>query len=165
MPSPQSSIAKTVLAAAATLGALTFAAQAHAADGGVKVGVLTCNVSSGWGLVFGSSRDLNCTFAPKPGVSENYEGKINKYGVDIGFQKGGVMVWTVLAPTADIASGSLAGSYGGVSAGASAGVGGSANALVGGSNKTIQLAPLSVEGNPGINLAVGVASIDLSYKP
>jgi len=159
------SLAKTVLAAAATLGALTFAAQAHAESGGVKVGVLTCNVSSGWGLVFGSSRDLNCTFSPKPGMTENYEGKINKFGVDIGFQKGGVMVWTVLAPTADVAAGSLAGSYGGVSAGAAAGVGGSANALVGGSNKTIQLAPLSVEGNPGLNIAAGVASIDLAYKP
>ena len=97
--------------------------------------------------------------------ASNYEGKINKFGVDIGFQKGGVMVWAVLAPTADLAPGSLAGSYGGVTAGAAAGVGGSANALVGGSNKTIQLSPLSVTGAPGVNIAAGVASIDLSYKP
>jgi hypothetical protein len=156
---------RSLLAAVAAIGALSVAAQAHAEAGGVKAGVLTCNVASGWGLVFGSSRELNCTFSPKPDVVENYTGKINKFGVDIGFQKGGVMVWAVLAPTADLAPGSLAGSYGGVTAGAAAGVGGSANALVGGSNKTIQLSPLSVAGNPGLNIAAGVASIDLNYKP
>ena len=48
------------LAAAAAVG---FAAQAQADPGGVKVGALTCNVSSGWGIVFGSSKDLDCTFA------------------------------------------------------------------------------------------------------
>ena len=151
------------LAAAASLG---FAAQAQAADaGGVKVGILTCNVSSGWGLVFGSSKQLNCTFAPKPDRVENYVGKINKYGVDVGYQKGGVMAWAVLAPTADLAPGSLAGGYGGVTAGGTVGVGASANALVGGSNKTISLQPLSVEGATGLNIAAGVASIDLVYKP
>ena len=51
----------TMLAAAVGL-ASAFATPA-AAQGGVNVGNLTCNVSSGWGFVFGSSRALNCTFA------------------------------------------------------------------------------------------------------
>ena len=32
-----------------------------AAQGGVRVGTLSCNVASGWGFVFGSSKALNCT--------------------------------------------------------------------------------------------------------
>ena len=47
----------------------------------------------------------------------------------------------------------------------SVGVGGSANVLVGASNKTISLQPLSIEGTTGLNIAAGVAAIDLTYKP
>lgn len=153
----------SLMLALAAVGSLAFGSQAAAADtGGVKVGVLSCNVAAGWGLIFGSSKNLNCTFS-SGNKSEIYNGKINKYGVDIGFQKGGVMVWAVLAPTADVAPGALVGNYGGVTAGATAGVGASANVLVGGSNKTISLSPLSVEGAPGLNIAAGVASVELTY--
>ena len=154
-----------LLAGLAALVSLGVAADARAESGGVKAGVLTCNVSEGWGLIFGSSRDLKCTFSPDAKRTENYTGKIDKFGIDIGFQKGGVMVWAVLAPTADLAPGALQGEYGGVSAGAAAGVGGSANVLAGGSNKTINLSPLSIEGAPGVNIAAGVASMKLTYKP
>jgi hypothetical protein len=150
------------LVAAATLA---FAASAHADPGGVKVGVLTCNVSSGWGLIFGSSKDLNCTFESGSGREEHYAGTINKYGVDIGYHNGGVMVWGVLAPTADLAPGSLSGNYGGVTAGGSVGVGANANALVGGNNSSVSLQPVSVEGLSGVNVAAGVASITLALKP
>ena len=150
------------LAAAASLA---IAGQAQAEGGGVKAGVLTCNVSSGWGLIFGSSKDLHCTFSPDSKRVDNYEGKISKFGVDVGYQKSGVMVWAVLAPTADLAPGALAGNYGGVTAGATAGVGANANVLVGGSNKTISLQPLSIEGATGLNIAAGVGSITLAYKP
>jgi len=87
--------------AAAT--SLAFAASAHADPGGVKAGVLTCNVSSGWGLIFGSSKDLHCTFENGSGREDDYVGTINKYGVDIGYHNGGVIVWAVFAPTSDIA--------------------------------------------------------------
>ena len=154
-----------LLAGLAALVSFGVAADARAESGGVKAGVLTCNVSEGWGLIFGSSRDLKCTFSPDSKRVENYTGKINKFGIDIGFQKGGVMVWAVLAPTSQLAPGTLQGDFGGVSAGAAAGVGGSANVLVGGSNKTISLSPLSIEGAPGVNIAAGVASMKLTYKP
>ena len=56
-------------------------AQAQA----VKAGVLTCNVASGFGFIFGSSRAVNCTFAPGGGgPPQHYAGAINKFGVDIG---------------------------------------------------------------------------------
>jgi len=149
------------LAVAATLG---FTAQAQADPAGVKVGVLTCNVSSGWGFVFGSSKDLRCTYTGATNVSEDYAGSINKYGVDIGYEKGGVMVWAVFAPTSTLPHGALAGNYGGVTAGGSVGVGAGANALVGGSNNTISLQPLSIEGSAGLNVAAGVASISLTSQ-
>jgi hypothetical protein len=140
-----------------------FAASAHA-DPGVKAGVLTCNVSSGWGLIFGSSKDLNCTYESASGHEEHYGGTINKYGVDVGYHNGGVIVWAVFAPTGELAPGALTGDYGGVTASASAGVGAGANALVGGNNKTISLQPVSIEGLTGVNVAAGVASISLAVK-
>jgi hypothetical protein len=115
--------------------------------------------------VFGSSKDLRCSYTSASNHSEDYAGSINKYGVDIGYQSGGVMVWAVFAPTSQLSHGALAGNYGGVTAGASAGVGASADALVGGSNNTISLQPLSIEGSTGLNVAAGVASITLNSRP
>src|SRR6266702_4309343 len=149
----------TALAAAVGL-ASAFAAPAGA-QSGVNVGNLTCNVSSGWGFVFGSSRALNCTFTG-PGRIEHYVGNIMKFGVDIGYTQGGVLIWTVVAPAANLAPGSLAGSYAGGTASATVGVGLGANALVGGSNNTIALQPLSLEGNSGLNVAAGIGAINLS---
>jgi hypothetical protein len=144
------------LAAVASF-AIASAAQAQP---GVKAGVLSCEVSGGWGFVFGSSKDMNCTFSPTRGEPEHYVGSINKYGVDIGYTRGGIMVWAVLAP-GDVAHGALAGNYGGVTAGAAVGIGANAHALVGGANN-ITLQPLSVEGQTGLNVAAGVASMSLS---
>lgn len=128
----------------------------------VKAGVLTCDVSSGWGFVFGSSRDLKCTFSPVSGTAQHYVGHIDRFGVDIGYIAGGVLAWAVLAGTTDLNPGALAGQYGGLTVGAAAGVGGAANLLVGNSSgKTVSLQPLSVEGTAGVNVAAGVAQITL----
>ena len=154
---------RALLLGLAAAASLTLAATTAQADpSGVKAGVLSCDVSGGWGFVFGSSKDMNCTFAPNGGAEERYTGTINKYGVDIGFTKGGVMVWAVFAPTGTLAPGSLSGNYGGVTAGAAVGVGANAHALVGGSNNTIALQPLSIEGQTGLNVAAGVAGLQLS---
>ena len=134
------------------------------AQGGVRVGTLTCHVASGWGFVFGSSKSLRCTFAPAPGRAEFYAGTINKFGVDIGYTQGGVLVWAVFAPTANLAPGSLNGNYVGATGSATVGVGAGANVLVGGSNSTISLQPVSVEGNTGLNVAAGIGSISLRYQ-
>lgn len=156
---------KSALAVAGlALGTLAFQAPAQAADASVKAGLLTCQVASGWGFIFGSSRDLHCSYTAGSGsVPVKYVGKISKFGVDIGYLKGGVLAWAVLAPTTDLKPGALTGDYGGVTAGAAAGVGGSANVLIGGSTKAISLQPLSVEGDKGINVAAGIAAISLKY--
>ncbi len=155
---------KSVFAAAGlAMGMLAVQAPAHA-EATVKAGLLTCQVASGWGYVFGSSRDLKCTYQGKGQVAK-YTGSISKFGVDIGYLQSGVMVWAVLAPTTDLAPGALTGDYGGVTAGATAGVGGNANVLIGGSTKAISLQPLSIEGDKGFNLAAGIAAISLTYVP
>src|SRR5215475_8668817 len=122
-----------LLAAAAAIGVLAFQGQAQAQ--GVRAGVLTCNVASGWGFIIGSTRDLNCTFSPaKGGPAWRYTGSISKFGVDIGYQQSAVIVWAVLAGNPNVTPDSLAGSYAGVTGGASVGAGAGANALIGGFN-------------------------------
>ena len=152
-------VAINILAAA-----LLAASPAHA-DAGVKIGVLTCNVASGWGFIFASTRDLNCTYSPEAGEGFRYHGHISKFGVDIGYLASGVMVWGVIAPTTDIGPEALSGQYAGVTAGATVGVGADANVLVGGSGHSISLQPLSIEGNDGLNVAAGIGAISLKYIP
>ena len=59
--------------------------------------------------------------------------------------------------------GSLAGDYVGATAEATVAVGLGANVLIGGSNRQVALQPLSISGQVGLNLAVGVA--DLQLRP
>jgi hypothetical protein len=156
---------KKLFLAIGLLGLVASVSTAALAQGGVRVGTLTCHVASGWGFVFGSSKALHCTFAPAPGRTEYYAGTINKFGVDVGYTQGGVLVWAVFAPTADVSPGALNGNYVGATGSASVGVGAGANVLVGGSNRTISLQPLSIEGNTGLNVAAGIGSISLRYQP
>jgi hypothetical protein len=156
---------RSILGAVAAAGlALVASAPAHA-QSGIRVGVLTCNVASGWGLVFGSSKEVNCTFSRDGRDLAHYQGHIDKFGVDLGYTAGGVMVWAVFAPTSGPPPGSLDGTYGGVTASATAGVGVGANLLIGGSDRSISLQPLSVEGNTGLNVAGGIAGLRLHYLP
>jgi hypothetical protein len=152
----------TLFTAIVGIAALAAPASAQSA---VKVGNLTCNVASGFGFIFGSSKALNCTYAGVGGQYEHYMGNITKFGADIGYTSGGVLVWTVVAPVAAMHPGALAGAYAGGTASATVGVGVGANVLVGGSNNTIALQPLSIEGNTGLNVAAGVASITLTPAP
>jgi Protein of unknown function (DUF992) len=149
---------------ALAIGVLASGPPARA-QGGAQVGTLTCNVASGWGFVFGSSRALRCTFASASGQTQYYTGTIRRFGVDIGFTRAGVLVWAVLAPTSDLAPGALAGEYAGATASATVGVGAGANVLVGGSNRTISLQPVSFEGSTGLNVAAGIGAISLRYEP
>ena len=155
---------KFAIAAAAGALALGLAA-APASAAGVKVGVLTCHVSSGWGFVFGSSKDLHCNYRPNDRAGEHYIGTVKKFGVDLGYTEGGELIWGVIAPTSSLKPGALEGGYGGATASAAVGIGAGANVLVGGFDKSITLQPLSVEGMKGVNVAAGIGAIDLKYTP
>jgi hypothetical protein len=149
--------------AALALGIVTAIGGATAQQGErVKAGTLACDVSGGIGFIIGSKKSMTCTFTPSaPGwPAEAYTGTISKFGLDIGATSGGTMVWVVFAGGSP-APHALAGHYTGATAEATVAVGLGANALVGGSNRTIALQPLSVTGQAGLNLAVGVASLEL----
>ena len=155
---------KLLVALAWTISMLVLGPPAYA-QGGVRVGTLTCSVAGGWGFVFGSSKAIRCTLARVGGRPEHYAGSINKFGVDIGYTQGGVLVWGVFAPTASLAPGALSGNYVGATGSATVGVGAGANVLVGGSNRTISLQPVSIEGNTGLNVAAGIGAMNLRYQP
>ena len=83
-------------------------------------------------------------------------------GLDIGTTKQAVMRWLVLTPLKNIyAPGALAGDYAGASGQATVALGLGAKVLIGGSNRTVALQPVSLTGQTGLNLAVGVAELQL----
>lgn len=154
-----------ILPALGLAAALAGGSAALADDGNrTEFGSLTCDVGESTGFVFGSTKDLTCTFEPVAdgAPTEVYVGNINRYGLDIGKTEKGTMSWLVLAPTsAEFPEGALTGEYGGLSAEATAGVGVGANALIGGSDETVVLQPISVTTQTGVNFAVGVAELFL----
>jgi hypothetical protein len=157
MHRPLSAFAALAVVAAVAAPAPNMARAAEQ----TKVGTLTCDISAGIGLIIASKKHVTCTFTPsQPGPREVYSGSISKFGLDIGGTTGGEMIWAVYAPT-NLRHGALAGHYAGASAEATVGAGVGVNALIGGSNQTVQLQPVSVQGQTGLNLAAGVAGLDL----
>lgn len=153
------------LASLAGIFAVMTATAPAAAESGVKAGYLKCNVEGNVSFIFGSSRDVVCRYKPEGGKRvDRYVGEIRQFGVDIGYLEDGVILWGVVAPTADVGPGALAGDYGGVSADIAAVYGVGANALIGGSDKGIVLQPLSVEGLKGFNIAGGIGILNLRAR-
>ena len=143
--------------------ALVFASADPAAAQRIKAGLLTCDVSGGIGLIIASQKQVSCVYAPDlPGPQEAYVGSFSRFGLDIGVTGGGVMVCAVFTDTTR-GPGFLAGDYVGASGEVSFVAGLGANVLVGGSNRTVALQPLSVSGDVGVNLALGIG--DLSLRP
>jgi hypothetical protein len=151
------------LAIGAAAVALAVTATDPAAAQRAKAGLLTCDVSGGFGLIIGSQKQVSCLFSPdQPGPQEAYVGSFTRFGLDIGVTAAGVMVWGVFTETT-WGPGFLSGDYVGASGEATIAAGLGANVLVGGSNRTIALQPLSVSGQVGLNLALGIG--DLSLRP
>jgi Protein of unknown function (DUF992) len=150
---------RPVIAAAALAVALGVPASTQAQR--AKVGTLTCDISGGIGLIIASQKQVQCLFTPsEPGPREVYVGAIRKFGLDLGATAGGEMVWSVFAPTSGRVA-ALAGIYAGATAEATVGAGIGANVLIGGSDRTIALQPVSVQGQTGLNVAAGVAELEL----
>jgi Protein of unknown function (DUF992) len=144
-----------------SLLSLALVASAAEAKSGVKVGILSCHVAGGAGFIIGSSKGVDCIYDPASGARrEHYSGSIGKLGIDIGVTNQATLEWVVFAP-GKINKGALRGTYTGASAEATVVVGLGANVLVGGFKKGINLQPLSVQGQTGLNIAAGVASLKL----
>lgn len=144
---------------------LATSAAAQEPEQGVKAGFLRCDVEASTSFIFGSTKEVHCTYTPEAGDRvDRYDGEISRYGVDIGFRKSGVILWGVIAPSNDVGVGALTGSYGGASAEIVAAYGVGANLLVGGFDKSLVLQPLSVEGLKGLSIALGIAGLELKAK-
>lgn len=146
---------------AALLG-LGLAAPTEAAT--VKVGMLVCDIEAGAGFILGSRKALSCDFNPLRGAPELYDGAITKLGIDAGLTGGTRVIWAVFAPSSSIDSGALEGNYYGLTAEVTPAVGLGANILVGGFDQSINLQPISVQGQVGVNVAAGVARMRLNSE-
>jgi hypothetical protein len=133
-----------------------------AAQSRVEAGVLDCRGNGSVSFVVGSVNEFGCIFRPAVGEPQHYVATIRRYGVDVGITGQSILTWAVFAPTQYVGHGALAGLYVGPSAGAVVGVGLSANALVGGSSNSFALQPVSVAGETGLNVAAGVAGLELA---
>jgi hypothetical protein len=151
-----------LLAAIAFIGASGPLAAQQA--GGTKAGTLACQTSASLGLIIGSHQKLKCRFTPDGGAPpEFYVGHVTRLGLDLGVRAAGVMVWGVVAPTSGVHHGALAGTYVGASGDISLGIGVGTKVLVGGSHRSYALQPVSVEGQTGVNIALGVAGLTLYH--
>jgi hypothetical protein len=144
--------------------AFSLAGEAAKAGSGVRVGVLTCNVQGGVGWIIGSTKSANCVFhSSHGGWRDYYVGSITRVGIDVGVTNGAKLVWAVFAP-GRVKRGSLAGGYAGAGAEATIGVGLGANAPIGGFRRSINLQPVSVQGQTGLNIAGGIGSLTLKRR-
>ncbi|MEP7239965.1 MAG: DUF992 domain-containing protein [Devosia sp.] len=155
---------KTLIAAAAVAALLGLSAGAAQSAEQVKVGLLTCDVGSGFGYIIGSDKTVDCWFKPaKGGKSEHYTGSIKKLGLDVGYTVKGKLAWLVFAATGTkYSKHALAGQYVGASAEQSFIVGLGANWLVGGSKKSFALQPFSVQGTLGLNASLTWSNLSLN---
>jgi hypothetical protein len=139
------------------VGPCTLTASAD----GIRTGVLTCRVASGFGWIFGSSRTMECKFEPSHGYTENYTGTVSTIGLDVGYLRSSVIVWAVVASGSSQPSGALAGTYVGASAQVATVMGAGVSVMTGGSRNSITLQPLSVTGDTGLYVGGGISSMTL----
>jgi len=148
------------VAALVAAAVMVLASSGTAMAATAQAGTLTCKGGAGVGLILGSKKHYDCVFKPVKGPSETYEGSVTKLGLDLGFTSKVTIVWAVFS-SSDLGPKALVGDYVGANADASIGVGVGTKILVGGSKHTVSLQPLTVQGQTGLNIAVGVADLAL----
>ena len=127
----------------------------------VQVGLLECRGAASIGFVVGSVTNLGCVLRVDGAPEDRYMATIRKVGLDLGITQESALAWGVYAPVARLGPGDLAGDYAGAQGRATLGVGVGGNVLIGGSDNSIALQPLSVQGQVGVNIAAGLASLEL----
>lgn len=153
----------SIFAAMALIAVLASPANTQTPSPWTQAGMLKCLVNPSIGFIIAGHQSMECRFIPnnQQAPSQVYEGALNMIGLNIGISAGGVFGWAVLAPTAGIPAGALAGEYVGASGDIALGVGVGANVLVGGSGRTFALQPVSLEGSVAIDVALGVSGLKL----
>ena len=131
-----------------------------------QAGMLTCRLNPSIGFVIFGHQSMECGYMPSAALPpQRYEGALNTVGIDIGMVGTGGLAWAVLAPTAGVPAGALAGTYVGASGDVALGVGVGANVLVGGSNRSFALQPVSVQGSVALDVTLGLSALQLRWAP
>ncbi|MFT4276071.1 MAG: DUF992 domain-containing protein [Rhodopseudomonas sp.] len=145
----------------ALAAAALTATAADAQQSRVRVGVLECRGGASMGFIVGSVTNLGCVLRSDGRSDTPYVATIRKVGLDLGITPETALSWVVFAPVDRFGPGDLAGNYAGAQGSASVGVGLGANVLVGGSANSIALQPVSLQGQTGVNVAVGLQELEL----
>ena len=154
----------TNLLGAAMIVAAAFVQAAAEQREGVKVGILSCELTGKTDAIVYTNETFACIYNPNSGGNEQYSGKITRIGVDLEWTPNQHLIWAVIAPTTDVDGGALAGTYGGASASAALGAGAGVKVLVGGLDKSLTLQPLSIAGSTGAGASAGIESLELTSK-
>ena len=155
-----STLSIAMLALIALIALIAPLASANATPP-VRAGILQCQGGQNVGFVVGSVTSFECVFRSEGRRPEPYIATVRRIGLDLGVTEQTRLSWAVNAPNSRLGRGELAGTYGGVGANASIGVGGGGNFLVGGPANTYVLQPISLQGQTGLNVAAGIAGIEL----
>ena len=151
-----------LIVASLALVSLVSPMRSQAQPSWTQVGVLTCRLNPSIGFIIAGHQSMECNYQPAgPFPPQAYQGALNMVGLNIGVTAGGVLTWTVFAPTTGVPAGALAGEYVGASGDVGLGLGAGANVLLGGSGRSVALQPLSVEGSIALNVALGVSMLKL----
>jgi hypothetical protein len=148
----------------AALGLAASAPASHAqvfANSKLYVGTLTCNVSGSIGLLFGSTKEMNCLLVRPNGTSEAYDGKIRRFGIDVGYTKAMHMVWHVYSVAESAPPGILTANYVGSQQSVSLGATAGGLSLVGSGNSIVLTSVIIEGGRTGVNVADGIAEMSL----
>lgn len=153
----------TILAglAATLLVASSAVAKAQQPMQRVQVGILECRGGASVGFIVGSVTNLGCVLRAEGLPEDRYVATIRKVGLDLGITQESALAWGVYAPVTRLGPGDLSGNYAGAQGSASVGVGLGGNVLIGGSANSIALQPLSVQRQVGLNVAAGLAALEL----
>lgn len=150
--------------AGAALGCLLGTASGAWAQSGPPGGRLSCTIGPNAAAVVKSQKPMQCRFHPRRGPIQIYTAVVRRFGVDLGPMRGTRMSWRVYGTYARAPLGALSGSYmAGPSLAAADGAAGPP-VLVGGRDKSVSLRALAVQTLRGINIAIGVAELDLTLN-
>ncbi len=143
------------------VGFMLAAAPAYAQGHSIRQGVLTCRTSASIGLIVGSRQRLRCQFRSDRGWTQNYTAASAAWVLTSASPPAASWCGRCWQAPPTFLWGALAGDFVGASGDVSVGVGAGANLLVGGTRRSVSLQPLSLEGQVGVNLALGVARMTL----
>jgi len=129
-----------------------------------RVGTLSCRIMphSGINLLIHSTKEVRCEFTPSGrGPVEYYKGETGiGFGLDINFNKGADIAYSVLANHFSAGAYQLAGRYSGASGSATLGLSAGDAAPIQKDDRSISLQPIRVR-NSGVGVAAGFSYLYL----